>query len=86
MSMYKFIEYSNGYLKKSRSLWQQYRDQPVLDKNDIIIIDFVANNKSASFKFKEEVTEETWNNSIKIFKVIIWLKYAGHFGEHLKYF
>ena len=41
MLMYSLIDYSNNYLKISRSLWQYYRDNP----NDNI-------TESKSFKFK----------------------------------
>ena len=53
--MYNLIEYSDDYSKTSGNLWQYYRDQLDLDKNSNII-DFPANNKSASFKFKEKIT------------------------------
>ena len=29
--MYKFVEYSDNYLKTSGSLWQYYRDEPSLN-------------------------------------------------------
>ena len=37
MPMYNLIEYSDAYSKISESLWQYYRDDPVLDKNGNII-------------------------------------------------
>ena len=53
MPMYKLLEYSHIYFKTSGSLWQYYRDKPVLNNNDAII-DFPADsNNSISFKFKE---------------------------------
>ena len=34
MPMYNLIEYSDASLKTSASLWQYYRDEPALDKNE----------------------------------------------------
>ena len=56
MPMYKLIDYSNAYPKTSGSLWQYYRDEPVINTNDEII-NFPAN--SASFKFKQQTTGQT---------------------------
>ena len=55
MPMCNLIEYSDIYSKTSGSLWQYYRDEPALDNNNNII-DFLANNKSASFKFKGKIS------------------------------
>ena len=41
MPMYNLIEYSDNYLKTSRSLWQYFRDDP----DDYI-------TQSESFKFR----------------------------------
>ena len=43
MTMYNFIEYSNGYSKTSGSSWKYYRDEP----NDTL-----ANSESFKFKVK----------------------------------
>ena len=50
MRMDNLIEYNDAYLKTSGSLWQYYRDEPVLDNNDNIF-DFLDNTNSASFKY-----------------------------------
>ena len=50
--MYSLIEYRDIYLEAFGSLWQYYRDEPALDKNDNII-DSPANNHSISFKLKK---------------------------------
>ena len=52
MPIYNLIEYSDPYLTTSGSLWQYYRDEPALNDNGEII-DFPADNNSASFKFKQ---------------------------------
>ena len=48
MPMYNFIEYSDNYLKTSRSLWQYYEDD---SSNNI--------TQSGSFKFKIKITRKT---------------------------
>ena len=47
--MYNLIEYSDNYSKTSGSLWQYYRDKPVINNNGVII-DFSDDLDSASFK------------------------------------
>ena len=53
MPMYNVIEYSNAYSKTSESLWQYYRDEPVLDDNNNIIDFPFNNNVSNLLKFKQ---------------------------------
>ena len=76
MPMYNWIAYCDVYSKISGSLWQYYRNEPALDKNDNII-DFPTDNNNTSFKFKRQIIEQTgnsvnkkcWNNgTIKISK------------------
>ena len=43
MPMYNLKEYSNSYLQRSGSLWQYYRNEPVLS-NAGLIVDFIDNN------------------------------------------
>ena len=57
--MYNLREYSGNYLKTSGSLWQYYRNEP-------------ADNNSALFKFKQEITGKTDNNGIKDVEVIVF--------------
>ena len=54
MPMYSLIEYSDNYLKTSRSLWQYYKD----DTNDNL-----ANSKS--FKSKVKITGKTQTMEIQ---------------------
>ena len=42
MPMYNLIEYSDNYSRKSRSLWQYYKDEIFLNYNDAIT-DFKLN-------------------------------------------
>ena len=59
MPMYNLIENSDAYFKTSRSLWQYYGDEPAPDNNSNIT-DFPADNSnSISFKFKQQITEQT---------------------------
>ena len=37
MPMYSLIEYSENYSKTSGSLWQYYRDEPIIDNTDNIV-------------------------------------------------
>ena len=37
MLMYSLIEYSENYSKTSGSLWQYYRDEPIIDNTDNIV-------------------------------------------------
>ena len=50
--MYNLIGYSDHYLKRSRSLWQYYRDKLVLSNG--FIVDYTGNNNSDSFNFNEK--------------------------------
>ena len=61
MPIYNLIEFSNNYLKTSRSLWQYYGNEPVLGNNDSIV-DLPNDNNSASFKFKQKITGQTGND------------------------
>ena len=53
MPMYNLLEYSDNYSEISGSLWQQYRDKPVLNSGDID--EFNDNNTSDKVKFKEKI-------------------------------
>ena len=46
--MYSVIEYSDDYSKTSGSLWQYYRDELLINNNDVII-DAPDDLDSASF-------------------------------------
>ena len=64
MPMYNLIEYSGAYLEKSGNLWQYYRDEPATGDNVNIIL-FPANkNNSNSFKFKQQITEKTGQETV----------------------
>ena len=78
MPMHNLIEYSNAYLKTSGSLCQYYTDEPALDNNGNIL-DFSANgNKSSSFNFKQQITEETGKEGPKDVEIIVPLKYLNN--------
>ena len=69
MSMYNLIEYNDAYLKKPRSLWQYYRDEPARN-----IIDFPdSNNNSILFKFKQQIIKkkQTENGGTKEVEIIL---------------
>ena len=82
MAMYNLIEYSKAYLKTSGSLWQHYRNEPVLDKNNNNI-DFPDDNKnSISFKFKRQI--QTENGGTKYFEIMVSLKSQTNFWRTLE--
>ena len=63
MPMYNLIEYSDNYSKTSKSLWQYYKDKPVLAA--AAVANFPGN--SASFKFKKQIAGKemlkSWGHS-----------------------
>ena len=74
----------DAYLKTSGNLLQYYRDEPALDTNGEII-DFPANaNNSASFKFKQQITEQTENGDTKDVEIMVPLKYLSNFWRTLE--
>ena len=84
MPMYNLIEYSDPYLKVSRSLWQYNRDEPALNANSEVI-DFPANNNnSASLKFKQKITGQKGNSVAKDVKIMVSLKYLSDFSRTLQ--
>ena len=71
-------------LKSFGSLLQNYRDEPDLDNNNIII-DFPANNNnSTSFKFKKQITGQTGNSGTKNVEIMVPLKYISNFWRILE--
>ena len=54
--MYDLIECSNAYLKISRGLWQKCRDETALNINENIADVPDNENKSISFKFRQQIT------------------------------
>ena len=83
MPMYNLIEYSGAYSKTSGSLWQNYRAETALNANGEMI-DFPANNDSASLKFKQQITGQTGNGGTKDTEVIVPLKYLSNFWRILE--
>ena len=80
MPMYNLIEYSDVSWKTLGSLWQYYRDEPVLDNNSNIT-DFPP---SISFKFKQQITGQTGNNGKKNVEIMVPLKYLSIFWRTLE--
>ena len=83
MPMYNLIEYSDAYSKISGSLQQYYRDEPALH-NKGNIIDFLADNNSASFKFKQKITGQAKTGGIKEAQIMVPLKYLSNFWRTLQ--
>ena len=86
MPIYNLIEYSDAYSKTSGTLWQYYRDEPALDGSDnILYIDvLVNNNNSNSFRFKQQITEQTRNGGTKSLEIMVPLKYQNNFWRTLE--
>ena len=55
MLMYNLLQHSDNYLIISGSLWQYYRNKPVVNDNDIIT-DFNAVNVTDSSNSKVKIT------------------------------
>ena len=75
MPMYNLIEYSNNYSKTSATLWQHYRDEPVLTGASAIKNFHDGDNNSASFKFKQKITGKTTDIGTKDVEIMVSLKY-----------
>ena len=82
MPMYNLTNYSDAYWKTSGGLWQYYRDELPLN-NNANIIDFPADNNSASFKFKQKAAEKTGNFATKDVEIMVPLKYLCNFRRTL---
>ena len=79
MPMYNLIEHSDAYLKRSKSLWKYYREEPVLDNNRNIIDFPDDNNNSALFKLEQKITGQTGNGDTIFVKIMVLLKYLSNF-------
>ena len=79
--MYNLIEYSKNYSKTSRSLWQYYRDELALNNADAPG-NFPGN--SASFKFKQKITDSTGDDGTNNVEIMVPLKYLGNSWRTLK--
>ena len=74
MPMYKFIVYSDNYLKICRSFWQYYRDEPHETLKD-----------SESFKSKVKITGKTPDDGkIMGVEIAVPLTYLINFGRTLE--
>ena len=71
MSMYNLIEYSDNYSKTSGSIREYYRDEPSVNNNGVI-----SNlaGTSASFKFKQKITNETGADGTKDVEIMVQTK------------
>ena len=79
--IYNLIEHSNNYSKTSESLWQYYRDQPVLT-NAGALDNFPVN--SAWFKFEQKTTGSAGDDGTKAIKIMVLLKYLSNFWRTLQ--
>ena len=69
-------------MKASGSLWQYYRDEPIIN-NDGNIVDFPDDPDTASFKYKLK----KWSNGYegtKDVQIMVLLKYLSNFWRTLE--
>ena len=77
------MEYGDNYSKTSGSLCVFYRDERALDE-DANIIDFVDNDTTDSFKFKEKIIGKTSYDITKNIEIMIPLNYLSNFRKTLE--
>ena len=77
------MEYGHNYSKTSGSLCVSYRDERALDE-DANIIDFVDNDTTDSFKFKEKIIGKTGYDITKNIEIMIPLNYLSNFRKTLE--
>ena len=65
------IEYSDKHSETLESLWLYYRDERLLNDNDVIN-NFPGN--SGSCKFKQKITGETGADGIKVVEIMVPFK------------
>ena len=84
--MDNLIEYSDNYSKTSGSIWQYYKDIPVVhDNNDNTIVNFNGDNTTDSFNFKAKITGQTNNDGeINGVEIMVPLKYLSNFWSNLE--
>ena len=78
MLMYFFIKCSDNYSKVCGSLWQYYRVEPFINNNGNII-SFSDDPDSALFKYKQKITDQTWNDGTKDVQKVVSLNYLSDF-------
>ena len=78
MPTYNLVEHFDNYLKTPGSLWEHYRDKPILTDAGVIT-DFTNNDNSDSLKFKQKLTGQTGEDNTKNFKIVVLIKYLSKF-------
>ena len=81
--MYTLSEYSVFYSKTSRNLYQYCRDKPALG-NIGAIVNFINDNTTYSFKFKEKISAEIGNDSEESVEIMVQMKYLNNFWRFLE--
>ena len=79
MPMYNLIQCIDNYSKTSGILWQYWRNEPALADDDTIA-DFTETNAiTNSFKVKEAMTDQAYNDGINNVEIMVPLKYLSIF-------
>ena len=81
--MNNLIEYSNNYQITLGTLWQYYREEPALTDNVAIKNFHFADHDSASFTFKQKITDATAAGGAKNVEIMVSLKYLSNFWRTL---
>ena len=81
MPMYKLIEYSDNYAKKSGSLWQYCKDIPAVNNNNATVN---LGNLTDSFNFIVKMTGKTGDNGTKNVEIMVPLRYLSNFWRTLE--
>ena len=84
MSMHNLIEYSDNYSKTSGFLWQNCRDQLIVDNNGSMADFTVANYITDSFNIKEKQISQAGCNDTKNVELLVPLKYLSNFWRTLE--
>ena len=84
MPIYNLIEYSDNYSKTFGSLYQYYRDEPLLDSTGAIPGFPAYNNNCALFKYKTKIAGGIGNDRTKNVKIRIPLKFLKNIWRTLE--
>ena len=70
MPTYNLKEYGDNYSKTWKSLWQYYRDEPLLN-NLSVIVPFTGNIASKLINFERTIMRHTGNDSTKFVEIMV---------------
>ena len=78
------IWYNSDIYSKAFGSWSQYHIDEQALNNAAVTIDFPAtNNNSASFRYKEQIRDQSDDHSTKNIDIMAPLKYLSNFWRNL---